>query len=59
MLTWILIAIIVAALFGVIDFKQIREWLIKMWRKYFPEAKKLINQAKEKIEEQKNKKEDT
>lgn len=58
MLTWILIAIIVAALFGVIDFKQIREWLISQWRKYSPEAKKLIDQAKEKIEEQKNKKKD-
>ncbi len=58
MLTWILIAIIIAALFGVINFDQIREWLIKTWKKYWPEAQKLLNQAKEKIEEQKNKKKD-
>lgn len=58
MLTWILIAIIVAALFGVINFDQIREWLIKTWKKYWPEAQKLFNRAKEKIEEQKNKKQD-
>ncbi len=58
MLTWILIAIIVAALFGVINFDQIRDWLIKMWKQYSPEAKKLLKQAKEKIEEQRNKKKD-
>ena len=58
MLTWILIAIIVAALFGVINFDQIREWIISTWKKYLPEAQKLLNRAKEKIEEQKNKKKD-
>lgn len=58
MLTWILIAIIIAALFGVIDFKKIREWLISQWQKYWPEAQKYLNQAKEKVDNLKNKKKD-
>ncbi len=51
MLTWILIAIIVAALFGLINFDQIREQIIKTWKKYWPEARKYLDQAKSKIEE--------
>lgn len=53
MLTWILIAIIIAALFGVINFEQIREWIILNWKKYWPEAQKLITKAKNKIDEKK------
>lgn len=55
MLTWILIAIIVAALFGLINLDQIREKLIAAWKKYWPEAQKYLDQAKTKIEENKNK----
>ena len=58
MLTWILIAIIVAALFGLINFDQIREQIITTWKKYWPEAKKYIDQAKTKIEDKKHNKED-
>ncbi len=49
MFTWILIFIIVAALFGVIDFDKIRGQLLDLWHKYMPEAQKYISQAKSKL----------
>ena len=38
MLTWILIAVIVAALFGVINFDHIREWSIERSKEAWPEC---------------------
>ena len=59
MLTWILIAIIVLALFGVINFDDIRAKLIELWNKYWPVAQKHIKEAQKKIEaNKKNNKED-
>lgn len=51
MFTWILLIIIIAALFGFINFDHIREWLIINTQKYLPEAKKYAKIAKTKIEE--------
>ena len=50
MLTWILIAIIVLALFGVINFDDIRAKLIELWNKYWPVAQKHIKEVQKKIE---------
>ena len=55
MFTWILIAIIIAALFGLINFDDIRAKLIDLWKKYGPQAQKYIADAKTKIEEKQNK----
>lgn len=40
MLTWILIAVIVAALFGVINFDHIREWSIERSKEAWPYIQK-------------------
>ena len=55
MLTWILIAIIVAALFGVINLDNIRQWIIAKSKEAWPYIKKAIDTGKQKIEETKNK----
>ena len=51
MLTWILIAIIVAALFGVINLDNIRQWIIAKSKEAWPYIKKAIDTGKQKIEE--------
>ena len=42
MLTWILIAVIVAALFGVINFDHIREWSIERSKEAWPYIQKFF-----------------
>ncbi len=56
MLTWILIAIIVAALFGVINLDNIRQQIIAKSKEAWPYIKKVINTGKQKIKEIQNKK---
>lgn len=58
MFTWILIAIVIAAIFGLINLDNLKNKAITLWNKYLPEAKKYANQAKEKIENVKKNKED-
>ena len=55
MFTWILIAIIVAALFGVINVDKVRAQLIELGKKYLPIAIKYYNIAKDKLIEYQNK----
>lgn len=50
MFTWILIAIIVAALFGLINFDHIREWTIARSREAWPHIKAFLNRISEKID---------
>lgn len=56
MLTWILIAVIVAALFGVINFDHIREWSIERSKEAwpyiqsFPLSRRKMESAKAKVE---------
>ena len=57
MFTWILIAIIIAAIFGLINLDNIKNKTITIWNKYLPEVKKYTNQTKEKIENAKKNKE--
>ena len=42
MLTWILIAIIIAAIFGVIDLTKWRPWLVAQYRKYQPQLQEWL-----------------
>ena len=51
MFTWILLAIIVAALFGFIDFDKVRYWLIAQGRTLWPHAQKYAKVAEKKIKE--------
>ncbi|MBE6445704.1 MAG: hypothetical protein E7019_06640 [Alphaproteobacteria bacterium] len=51
MFTWILIALIIAVIFGVINVDNLRNKFIALWNKYLPVAKKYANNAKAKIEE--------
>lgn len=55
MLTWILIAIIVAALFGLINFDQIREWGIAKSKEAWPHVRHAMSWMGEKIESAKAK----
>ena len=55
MLTWILIAIIIAALFGVINLDNVRRWIIAQSKELWPHLKKIIDAGKQKIEETNNK----
>ncbi len=55
MFTWILIVIAIAAIFGLINLDEIKNKITTLYNKYLPEAKKYANQAKEKIENIKNK----
>lgn len=55
MLTWILIAILIAALFGVINLDNVRRWLIIKAQEIWPHVKKVIDEGKKKIEESQNK----
>ncbi|MFR8207320.1 MAG: hypothetical protein ACLU99_14220 [Alphaproteobacteria bacterium] len=48
MLTWILIAVIVAALFGVINFDHIREWSIERSKEAWPYIQKFFRYLGEK-----------
>ncbi len=43
MLTWILIAIVIAALFGIIDLNKIRLQLIEKSKEYLPKIKEYFN----------------
>ena len=55
MLTWILIAVIVAALFGVINFDHIREWSIERSKEAWPYIQKFFRYLGEKRESQSRK----
>ena len=59
MLTWILIAVIVAALFGVINFDHIREWSIERSKEAWPYIQKFFRYLGEKMESAKDKVENT
>lgn len=59
MLTWILIAVIVAALFGVINFDHIREWSIERSKEAWPYIQKFFRYLGEKMESAKAKVENT
>lgn len=48
MLTWILLAIIVAALLGYINVDKVRAKLIEYYNKYLPQVKKAIEDIKNK-----------
>ncbi len=49
MFTWILLAIIIAALFGLINFDKVRYWLITQGRALWPHAQKYAKVAEKKI----------
>lgn len=58
MFTWILIAFVVALIFGVIKIEQIKEFVKKyepkareLAKKYEPQARELLNKAKTVVEE--------
>ena len=59
MLTWILIAVIVAALFGVINFDHIREWSIERSKEAWPYIQKFFRYLGGKMESAKAKVENT
>lgn len=54
MFTWILLAIVVAALFGFINFDKVRYWLLTRGKDLWPHAQKYVNVAQEKIKEFQN-----
>lgn len=58
MFTWILIAIAIAAIFGLINLEELKNKSIALCNRYLPQAKKYVNQAKTKIENAKKNKED-
>ena len=58
MLTWILIAVVIAAIFGVINVESLRSKAISLWNQYLPMAKKYAEEAKAKVNEAKAKIED-
>ncbi len=54
MLTWILLAIIVAALLGYINVDKVRAKLIEYYNRYLPQVKKAVEDFKNKRNENNN-----
>lgn len=50
MLTWILLAIIVAALLGYINVDKVRAKLIEYYHQYLPKVKKAVEELKNKAD---------
>lgn len=54
MLTWILLAIIVAALLGYINVDKVRAKLVEYYNRYLPQVKKAVEDFKNKRNENNN-----
>ena len=54
MLTWIIIAIAIATIFGVINIKELKTKTIELWKEYLPIAQQKITEAKSKAQNQIN-----
>ncbi|MBE6452534.1 MAG: hypothetical protein E7012_03480 [Alphaproteobacteria bacterium] len=52
MFTWIIIAIAIATIFGVINLKNIKSQSIEFWNKFLPIAQKTISETKSKAQNQ-------
>ncbi len=59
MFTWILLAILVAALFGVINLDQVREWTVQKSREAWPHIESFFHRVGEKMGSAKAKVENT
>lgn len=59
MFTWILLAILVAALFGVINLDSVREWTVQKTREAWPHVQEFSHRVSEKMGSAKAKVENT
>lgn len=48
MFTWILIAIAIAAIFGIINIEQIKNQALELYHKFQPHLQNILNKIKEK-----------
>lgn len=48
MITWIIIAVAIAAIFGLVNIEQLKNKTMEAWSKLLPHVQKIISKIKEK-----------